>query len=333
MPGYKIRNRLTVFLLAGLLLLLPMQYSRKAAAAENQTITLICRRDETVLSGMEWTLYRIGVRDGSAVKFVAALSGYSMDLGDLSAETVDTAAKTIEGYVLASGIAPVAQGKTDASGELAFTGLDNGLYLATGKNLTVGNTCYIPSTLLLEVSNADTGLDYDAYPKFSYTDLSGQERKYTVKKVWIDSDNAYQKRPSDLTIDLYKDDVLSETVILSEDNNWEYAWAAPEDGAEWKAVEREIPEQYSVMIDYNSRQFLIRNTYEPVPETTATTAETAATTATTTTEAPPVTTVTTTTWLVQTGQLWWPVLPLSLGGVILIGAGISLRPGKKKHET
>ena len=331
MPVHKIKHRLAVSLLAGLLLLLPMQYSQKAAAADNKTITLICRQDETILSGMEWTLYRIGVRHDTAVEFVPALSGYSMDLGDLSSKTVDTAAKTIEGYVLASGIAPVSQGQTDDNGELAFRGLDNGLYLAAGKNLQVGNTCYIPSTLLLEVNNADAGLDYDAYPKFSYTDLSGQERKYTVRKVWIDEDNAYQKRPSDLTIDLYKDDALSETVILNEGNNWEYAWVAPEDGAEWKAVEREIPEQYSVMIDYNSWQFLIRNTFEPVPQTT-TTSGTETTTVTTSTTAPPVTTVTTTTKLVQTGQLWWPVLPLSLGGVILVGAGIAMRSGKKKHE-
>ena len=41
---------------------------------------------------------------------------------------------------------------------------------------------------------------------------------------------------------------------------------------------------------------------------------------------------TTTPSLVQTGQLWWPVIPLALGGVILVGAGISMRAGKKKDE-
>ncbi len=332
MPAKKHIDRFAVSLLAGLLLLLPVQFSQKAAAADNKTITLICRQEDTVLSGMEWTLYRIGVRHGSEVEFVPALSGYSMDLGDLSVETVDTAAKTVEGYVLASGLAPVSQGKTDTAGELAFTGLENGLYLATGKNLQVGNTCYIPSTLLLEVNNADTGIDYDAYPKFSYTDISGADRNYKVKKVWEDADNAAQKRPSELTVDVYKNDVLSETVKLNEGNSWEYSWSAPEDGTEWKVVEREIPEGYSVLIDYNSWQFVIRNTYEPVQETTTVPPETETTTVTTATSAPPVTTVTTAPKLVQTGQLWWPVLPLSLGGVILVGAGISMRAGKKKHE-
>ncbi len=74
------------------------------------------------------------------------------------------------------------------------------------------------------------------------------------------------------------------------------------------------------MIDSNNTQFVIRNSYQAPPETTA----------------PPQTTVPPQTTpppqLVQTGQLWWPVLPLSLGGIILIGAGISMRAGKKKDE-
>ncbi len=319
-------KRFALTLIAGLLLMLPMQYnSQKASAADDKTITLICRQDDTVLSGMEWSLYRVGVRDGSAVQFVPALSGYSIDLGDLSAETVDAAAKTIEGYIIAAGVAPLAQGSTDPSGELAFGGLDNGLYLAAGKNLQVGDTCYVPSTLLIEVRNADASLDYNAYPKFYYTDVSGQEKRYTVKKVWIDNDNQDQKRPVDLTIDLYKDAVLSDTVILNADNGWEYTWNARDDGAEWRVVERDVPAEYTVVIDYNSSQFLIKNSYNP-PETT-TAVSTTVTTATT-----PAATTTTTTKLVQTGQLWWPVLPLSLGGVILIGAGISMRAGKKKDE-
>ena len=321
------RKRFALTLIAGLLLLLPVQYrGQKAAAADDKTITLICRQDETVLSGMEWSLYRVGVRDGSAVQFVPALSGYSIDLGDLSSESVDAAAKTIEGYVIAAGVSPLAQGSTDTAGELAFGGLDNGLYLAAGRNLQVGNTCYVPSTLLIEVNNTDASLDYDAYPKFYYTDVSGQQKMYTVKKVWIDNDDQAQKRPADLTIDLYKGGVLSDTVILNAGNSWEYTWSAEDDGTEWRVVEREVPAEYTVVIDYNSSQFLIKNSYNP-PETTTT----AGTTVTTvTTSEPPVTT--TAPKLVQTGQLWWPVLPLSLGGVILIGAGISMRAGKKKDE-
>lgn len=327
-----IRRRLIRFMIAGLLLLFPLQICLHAAAAADKTITLICRQDETVLTGMEWKLYRIGMRHGSAVEFVPELSGYSMDLGDLSAETVDTAAKTIESYVTAAGLAPLAQGQTDTAGEAAFGGLDNGLYLASGKVLQVENTVYYPSALLLEVNDADASIDYDAYPKFYYTTLSEEAKEYTVKKVWADDENAHGARPADVTVDLYQDGVLKESVTLNESNGWEYSWAALNDGSEWTVAERDIPEPYSVMIDSNSAQFLIRNTYQ---ETTTTGSETETTETTETTTEPPATeppVTTTTPSLVQTGQLWWPVIPLALGGVILVGAGISMRTGKKKDE-
>ena len=326
------RRRRFRTLIAGMLLLFPMLFSLKAAAAGEKTITLICRQEDTVLTGMEWSLYRIGVRHDTAVEFTPALSEYSMDLGNLSSETVDTAAKTIESYVTAAGLAPLSEGKTDTNGELLFSGLQNGLYLAAGKTLQVENTIYYPSALLLEINDADAGLDYNAYPKFYYSTLSSEVVEYTVRKVWIDDDNAQQKRPADITVDLYQDGTRKETVVLNEQNGWEYKWTGLKDGSVWTVSEREIPESYSVMIDFNSTQFLIRNTYQ---ETTTTvsgteTTETTVTTADTTPTEPAVTT--TAPSLVQTGQLWWPVIPLSLGGVILIGAGISMRSGKKKDE-
>lgn len=307
-------------LIAAVLLMLPLQYAQKAEAAENKTITLVCRQDDTILSGMEWTLYRIGKRNGSEVIFIPELSAYSMDLGDLSADAVDTAAKTIASYVAEAGLAPLSNGSTNTSGELAFGGLNNGLYLAVGKTLQVGNTTYFPSELLLEINDADAGIDYDAYPKFYYSDLSNQATKYTVRKVWADNDDQYQKRPPEITVDLFKDGALYQSVTLDAEDEWEYSWSALNDGAVWTVAEREIPADYSVMIDSNSTQFVIRNSCQAPPETTAP----PQTTASPQTTPPPQ--------LVQTGQLWWPVLPLSLGGVILIGAGISMRAGKKKDE-
>lgn len=34
--------------------------------------------------------------------------------------------------------------------------------------------------------------------------------------------------------------------------------------------------------------------------------------------------------LPQTGQLWWPVIPLSIGGVLLVGAGLVIRSKRKE---
>lgn len=331
MQKSKIKRIAAVLLGTGLCLLMPVR-PQTADAAADQKITLTCRQDETILQGVQWTLYEIGERNGNEIRFNDALASYSLDLGDLSADAVDTAAKTLECYVIAAGLQPIAQGKTDANGELVFDGLDNGLYLAVGKTLQVEEICYFPSTLLLEVNDSDTGLSYDAFPKFYAENRSSLDKNYIVKKVWVDDEAGNIARPVNVTVDLYEDGALRDTVTLSDENKWQYRWESLDATSNWTVVEREIPVNYEVMIDYNSQQYLIRNSYKPTTEVTTT--ATTVSTQTTTTSAPPTTTITTATKerLVQTGQLWWPVLPLSVGGVLLIGTGITVKDGKKKDE-
>lgn len=320
-----------VFLSASLFYMLPFSLGQ-AAAAEEKSITLICRQDDTILCGMQWKLFKIGSREENRINFVPKLVNYNMDLGDLSAQVIDTAAKTLESYVVASGLPMLSQGRTDENGELKFENLDNGLYLAVGNYLQVDQIVYFPSTLLLEINDTDATFSYDAFPKFYAENLSSSSIAYMVKKVWIDDDDANLVRPVNVTVDLYQDDILHDTVILSEENDWKYRWESLNNESKWVAVEREIPVNYKVMIDYNSRQYLIRNSYQETTEvtTTATTVSTLTTTATTVPTAP-VTTVTSEK-LIQTGQIWWPILPLSVSGIVLIGAGISIRNGKTKHE-
>lgn len=313
-------------MIAGLLLSITMLTAQPAQAAGEKQITLTCTQDETILTGMEWRLYRVGTRDGAAVSFIPELADYSLDLGDLSAEAVDTAAKTLEGYITAAQLAPVAEGETDTNGELVFGGLENGLYLAVGKSLQVQEIIYYPSALLLEVNNADTALSYDAYPKFYAENSSSGDTMYMVKKVWVDDDDAAQERPTSVTVDLYQDGKLADTVTLNETNNWQYRWEALDDASEWVTVEREIPVHYEVMIDRNMKQFLIRNTYKaPASVTTAATTAPPETVTTAVTKEPAK--------LIQTGQLWWPVVPLTLGGGLLIGAGLSARRKKRGDEA
>lgn len=321
-------KKTAALLSAGLLCVYPLLLSRTVSAAADKSITLICRQEDTTLCGMQWKLYKIGMRDDNRIEFVPELAKYSMDLGDLSAQVVDTAAKTLEAYVIESGLPILAQGQTGETGELKFDGLEDGLYLAVGNYLQLDQIVYFPSTLLLEINHTDVAFSYDAFPKFYAENLSSSNIAYMVKKVWVDDDDANEKRPVNVTVDLFEDGVLRDTVTLSEENEWKYRWEALRNDSKWVVAEREIPVDYEVMIDYNSRQYLIRNSYQ---ETMIVTTTTTVTTQTTTVPTAPVTT-TTTEKLIQTGQLWWPVLPLSLGGIVLIGAGISMKNGKKNDE-
>jgi hypothetical protein len=340
-------------------LLLAAFIPANAAAAGDKDITLYCRQDETILSGMEWSLYRVGTRDGSNVDLIPELDGYSMDLGDLSAEAVDTAAKTLSSYIIAAGISPISSGYTDTSGEVGFDGLSSGLYLVKGTVLQVDDKWYFPSTMLVEINDTDQSQSQDVYPKFYFETDTDDEKSYTVKKVWAevwaDDETGTIERPASITVDLYKDAELFDTVILDEGNSWTYTWESLEAGAEWTVTEHEVPEPYQVTIDSNRSQFLIINTVDPDFHiisgdddiTTTPTAAAVTEIVTNDTSGEPVTTTvstqttaavttgpveTTPGKLAQTGQLWWPVIPLSLGGVLLIGTGIILNSGKKKDE-
>ena len=338
-------------------------------SAADKTLTLICRRDDIVLTGMQWKIYKVGERREGDFVLTGEFAGYPVYLKDMTESDVADAAKTLESYAIADGIQPIAAGKTDTNGELAFTGLEDGLYLATGKILKVDSVYYVPSSLLIEVRNEGASFSYDAYPKFYFATLSEESKTYKVKKVWIDNDDAYFARPTYVTVDLYCEGELRDTITLNESNNWEYQWLDLDPLAEWRVVEREIPVKYGVVIDFNETQYLIKNSYGKTPiidsgEEVRTTASTSVTTiyggsgtdptappvttaggrettavkppetttdsdiSGTTGKAPAVTTTTTVTGLIQTGQIWWPVIPLIGGGLLLIAAGIKMRPKK-----
>ena len=195
--------------------------------------------------------------------------------------------------------------------------------------------------------------------------LAGFEDDYTVKKVWVDNDDSAKKRPVNVTVDLFCNDELADTITLSEENEWQYRWENLDPEAEWRVVEREIPVKYEVIIDYNSTQYLIKNTYNPARKTdggygtrttttstsTTTTASAIDTTTTTVTDLttttalmstdkqsklPPKETTTATSSkepkLPQTGQLWWPIFPLTAGGLVFLMTGLILPNRKDENE-
>lgn len=312
------------------------------------SIKLICRRDNTILTGMKWRLYRIGERSGDKIVLTGDFAEYPVDMDGITEENVEQKAKTLESYAVADSIAPVGSGETDENGELKFNGLSSGVYLAVGRILNIGHTYYVPSSLLLEANDTDISFSYDAYPKFTYATLGGSVGSYTVRKVWVNDSPGSVAHPTYVTVDLFRNEELYDTVVLNEENNWEYRWRDLEPINDWHVAERDIPVDYTVLIDFNSTQFLIKNSFRSTDISTTTTTATAtgtttsteigqttriSTTATAITQSsatkPPTTTIKLPP-LIQTGQLWWPVIPLSAGGLVLISLGTLIK--NKKDE-
>lgn len=314
-------------------------------------ITLICRNENVTLQGMHWDLYRIGERSGDNVVLTGDFAGYPIEMKDLNEDNVEQKAKTLESYTVADKIKPIASDETNTDGELTFSGLSSGVYLAVGKNLSIGSTVYVPSSLILEAENDDISFSYDAFPKFMYATLGSEVNSYTVKKVWINDTNQSVPQPTEVTVDLYKNGDIFDTVTLSDKNKWTHSWTDLDSFNRWHVVERNIPVNYKVIIDYNSTQYLIKNSYIPDDTSSSTTTaatstatsvvstmttasdQTSSTSPSSTTTRPktiPPTTVTTLPPLAQTGQLWWPVVVMTAAGILFICFGILLR--RKKDD-
>lgn len=299
------------------------------AAEEHGSLTLHCVKDDVILENLQWDLYRVGSRSGDAFVLEGNFAAYDIVIDDFSDEAMAAYAKTLENIaVLNDAIQPDREGATDADGTLIFDGLPNGLYLVCGEVLEVGNAMYIPSSLLFEINSDHATMDWDAYPKVEYHTKSEQEVRYTVKKVWLNEKDEQCDPTTAITVEIYRDLELYQTVVLSEENDWYYEWQ-DYDYYDFRVQEVVIPEGFRVEYDSNDTQYLIKNIL--VPEVTTTTSTDRTETTTTETSTTLITTATSEK-IPQTGQLWWPVPVLGLLGVLLVAVGLRFRAMENHND-
>jgi hypothetical protein len=101
-----------------------------------------------------------------------------------------------------------------------------------------------------------------------------EEIEFKVLKLWK-GDNGRSDRPQSIEVEIFRDGVSYQTVILSEENHWTYSWNAADDGAIWKVVERNIPTGYTMTVEERETSFVLTNTRPPdkpdIPQTGDTT--------------------------------------------------------------
>lgn len=266
---------------------------------------------------------------------------------------------------------PSGRGISQNDGIITFSNLKDGLYLIVARNYMVGVTTYIPTPAIVNLDSQLTPeLTINAKIKPIAT-LSDTVEKFSVKKIWENADNLPLK-PTEIIIDVYKNYQFFETVSLTEANNWYYEWhdevdvewsvierKIPKDCC---VVYRNDGRNYVVVNTYVPDFEFDWEANFPPPETTPTTTNTATATTTTkvsfplvnesdtrntetstttvsttvvankTTDKTPIKTTTTTKKLPQTGQLWWPVPVLAIGGLALIAVGSKIISGSKRDE-
>lgn len=346
-------RRITAWALCLLLCLFPLSQKASAASArEYYTLEEVstCSLDlsyhidlgaeKQPMEGVEFRLYRVAeITDAGTFHRIAPFDKYAVTATDWLKR-----ASTLAGYVSRDCLEPtVLPASTNARGVVSFTDLEKGLYLIVGSSKTVDGYIYTPTPFLLSLPYTGDGYNWDPdveiYTKYTRRAIGGGEDptpatvQYHVLKVWEDEGNE-ENRPQSVAVDLLRDGEAYGTAVLSAENNWRYDWTGLPADAVWQVVEQEV-EGYTVSVAQNGITFVITNTYEEDIEDWKTPTD----------EKPddikpddgkdgdddgdggediednktPLDN------LPQTGQLWWPVPLLAMGGVALTFLGIMRR--------
>ena len=276
---------------------------------ERETSLTIQYGDGERISGVSFSLYRVAeVSETVRFTLTEEFSDYRVSLEDLDSGDWRDLAETLAAYAARDRLSPLKTGETNREGRLVFSNLKTGLYLVVGERSRDGRYTYEPEPFLICLPNlSPSGLwqyNAEAAPKYekdrrpSHGD--DDTRDLRVRKVWEDDGAA--GRPSKIEVQLLRNGRVYDTVTLSQRNNWRHTWYDLDRDDRWQVVEKRTPEGYTVSVNREGTTYLMTNTRTgrpPAPN-------------------PPEE------HLPQTGQLWWPVAPLALAGMVLFGIGWQL---------
>lgn len=233
------------------------------------SLTLSYARNGEPFPDLEIDIYRVAkLYSNGNYALLFPFSGYPIKIhGITSQQEWQETAQTIKSYVTSEQIGAYRSAKTDANGQVSFLGLETGLYMVKGTTASnhEGTVVFYDFMVYLPTPTLD-GYDYDIEAVPKYTPYIEPER-YSVVKLWKDS-GASAQRPESVCVDILKDGVVQEEIILNSTNNWSYSWDVTEQGAVWSVIEKDVPAGYRVSIANNGTSFIITNSKKPsVPDT------------------------------------------------------------------
>ena len=282
--------------------------------SQDVKLTISYQDDAMPLVGAEFNIYLVASLDeGGELTTEDTFKQFNVNIHGKNDDAWKSLATTLEGYVLRDNVVPTGSGKTGVSGYLSFpTGnerLTPGLYLVLGSRHTQGGFRYDAMPFMVMLPTQDTEKSewvYDVIvsPKHDSSDIPETPSTITRKvlKVWDDAGNK-NSRPTEIIVQLLRDGKVYDTVTLRAENNWRYTWPNLDDSYTWTVVEKEC-DGYTVQVERDGVTFVITNT------------------SSSRTPDKPVPTEPT---LPQTGQLWWPVSVLLMGGALFIIIGLICR--------
>lgn len=297
--------------------------------SQDVKLTISYQDDAMPLAGAEFSIYLVASVDGNGeLTTEDTFKQFNVNIRGKNDAALKVLATTLEGYVLRDNIAPTDSGKTNTNGYLSFpTGTERltpGLYLVLGSRHTQGGFRYdaTPFMVMLPTQDAEKNewiYDVLVSPKHDSSEIPDTPSAITRKvlKVWDDADN--KNRPTEVIVQLLRNGEVYDTVTLNDDNNWRYTLSNLDDSYTWTVVEKEY-EGYTVQIERDGITFVIKNTYETnIPDNPTPNVPVSPKPTNPTPNNPS---------LPKTGQTWWPVPLLLMGGLSFIIVGLICRKRK-----
>lgn len=228
------------------------------------TLTLMYSQNEYAFSDLQVEIYRVAeLCENGEYELLEPFSDYPIKIhGITSQQEWSDTAQTIKNYVIANQVEAYQSQKTDENGRVFFEELEAGLYMVKGMTIQNDDGIFSFQDFMIYLPTpVGNQYDYDveAKPKCS---LFIPPEEYTVVKLWNDS-NASDLRPAAVYVDILKDAVLHESVVLNSANNWSYSWEVSDIDGIWSVIETDVPKGYQVSITNNKTTFIITNTKTP----------------------------------------------------------------------
>ena len=252
------------FCMLALLLAIAQPMTAVAAAFDNQapcTLTLHYAKEGRAFGDLKIEIYQVAAFESDGTYALTDLfAPYPVKIHEIQSQLEwQQSTQALVSYVEADALAPLATGMTDEAGTVTFENLATGLYLVLGVEASTETArfWFQPFLVFLPTMDESGDCDYDveAKPKAGESTSIYQ---YKVVKLWKDSGNQ-ANRPDSVTVEILKDGVLHETVVLNEQNNWSHSWETTDGSSRWTVAEQEVPSGYQVAISFQDGTYTITN--------------------------------------------------------------------------
>lgn len=268
------KKLISLFLVFAVTALTLCTFSLSAAAigvdsSVPSSLTIHYKSGETDFAGIEVATYHVAnINADTTLTLAGDFASYPVNINAITSNDEWLGVtSTLLAYVTADGIEPTYTATTDENGTVCFENIPQGLYLTlcvvvNGDELV---TVFKEFLTIVPTYGAEYNYDVVAYPKSDSFVPIPDDVEFKVVKQWKDNGHT-EKRPKNIEVMIYKNGDLFTTQTLNSENNWSYTWRAPDDGSIWTAVEKYVPEEYTVTVVVDGRIITLTNTYDSIPD-------------------------------------------------------------------